>query len=88
VSRDDLRAGLFPADSKSGASPPPGAQGPSTEVLLKGVLSGELGSMREGPGIDNKGPDFELATEDGKRSIRLSRFRDEKPVVLVFGSFT
>ncbi len=88
VSRDDLRAGLFPPPPKSAGTPPPGAQGPSKEVLLKGVLSGELGSMREGPGIDKRAPDFELATEDGKRSLRLSSFRDEKPVVLIFGSFT
>jgi cytochrome oxidase Cu insertion factor (SCO1/SenC/PrrC family) len=68
--------------------PPPGAQGPSLDVLLKGLVSGELGSLREGPGIDDRAPDFELETQDGKRSLRLSSFRDGKPVVLVFGSFT
>jgi hypothetical protein len=87
VSRDDLRAGLFPPAPKSGASPP-GAQGPALDVLLKGLVSGELGSLREGPGINDRAPNFELETQDGKRSLRLSSFRDEKPVVLVFGSFT
>jgi hypothetical protein len=57
-------------------------------VLLKGLISGELGSLRPGPGIDAKAPDFELEMQNGKRSIRLSSFRNEKPVVLVFGSFT
>ena len=88
ISRDDLRAGLFPPAPRSGATPPPGSDGPSTEVLLKGLLSGELGSLREGPAINGQGPDFELETQDGKRTMRLSTFRDQKPVVLVFGSFT
>jgi hypothetical protein len=88
VSRDDLRAGLFPPAPRSGSAPPPGQQGPSIEVLLKGLVSGELGSLREGPAINDRGPDFELETQDGKRSLRLSTFRERKPVVLVFGSFT
>jgi EF hand domain-containing protein len=88
VSRDDLRAGFFPPAPRSAAAPPPGSDGPSMEVLLKGLLSGELGSLREGPAIDGQAPDFELDTQDGKRTMRLSTFRDQKPVVLVFGSFT
>ena len=57
-------------------------------MLLKGVLTGELGSLKEGPAIGDKAPDFELETQDGERFYRLSRFRTEKPVVLIFGSFT
>jgi hypothetical protein len=87
VSRDDLRAGLFPPAPRASAAPP-GSDGPTMEVLLKGLLFGELGSLREGPVINGQGPDFELETQDGKRTIRLSTFRDQKPVVLVFGSFT
>jgi hypothetical protein len=33
-------------------------------------------------------PDFELLTHDKSETIRLSNFRGEKPVVLVFGSYT
>jgi hypothetical protein len=88
ISRDDLRAGFFPPAPRSAATPPPGSDGPTMEVLLKGLLSGELGSLREGPAIDGQAPDFELGTQDGKRTMRLSTFRDQKPVVLVFGSFT
>ncbi|MEX2174582.1 MAG: deiodinase family protein [Pirellulaceae bacterium] len=33
-------------------------------------------------------PDFELASPDGQTTVRLSSFRDKRPVVLVFGSFT
>jgi Ca2+-binding EF-hand superfamily protein len=88
VSPDDLRAELFPAAPKNSPAPRPGAQGPSRETLIKGVLSGELGSLCEGPGINQKAPEFNLETQDGKRTIRLSEFRNQKPVVLVFGSFT
>lgn len=33
-------------------------------------------------------PDFDLPTADKKSDIRLSSFRGQKPVVLVFGSYT
>jgi hypothetical protein len=33
-------------------------------------------------------PDFTLHTVDGAAEVRLSSFRGEKPVVLVFGSYT
>jgi len=55
---------------------------------MKGLLDGELGSSHEGPAIGDDAPDFTLKTQDGKRQIRLSQFRGQKPVVLVFGSFT
>jgi hypothetical protein len=33
-------------------------------------------------------PDFSLQTLDGSAQVRLSSFRGQKPVVLVFGSYT
>jgi peroxiredoxin len=33
-------------------------------------------------------PDFELADVDCKNTVQLSDFRDQKPVALIFGSFT
>ncbi len=86
---DDLREALP-------TSPPPKPkgketkkdQGPSPLVLILGLFCGELGSFVEGPGIGQQAPDFTLKTQDGKRQIRLSRYRGQKPVVLVFGSFT
>lgn len=83
VTPEDLRAALFPPPPK-GAS----GQGPSKFVLLKGLLNGELGAMSEGPDLDAPAPDFELKTQHGTKSIRLSSFREKKPVVLIFGSFT
>ena len=33
-------------------------------------------------------PDFTLSDPQGKNEVTLSSFRGEKPVVLIFGSFT
>jgi len=38
--------------------------------------------------IGDVAPDFELLTLDKTSRVKLSSFRDEKPVVLVFGSYT
>jgi hypothetical protein len=40
------------------------------------------------PKLGDLAPDFELSDPSGTKSIRLSDYRDKKPVVLVFGSFT
>ena len=66
--------------------PPSGM--PDRTTLLKGLFTGELGSHTLGPKVEQLAPDFSLRTQDGKGPIRLSDFRDRKPVVLVFGSFT
>lgn len=33
-------------------------------------------------------PDFKLKSVDGKRQVHLSSFRGERPVALIFGSYT
>ncbi len=81
---EDLRQLLLPPPSP----PPPSSEMPSRLTLLHGLLTGEIGSLREGPRIGQPAPDFTLATQDGKTTITLSQFRGKKPVVLVFGSFT
>ncbi len=40
------------------------------------------------PKIGDMAPDFELTDVTGTRTVRLSDFRGERPVVLLFGSFT
>ena len=33
-------------------------------------------------------PDFTLITQHGKDKVSLSNYRDKRPVVLIFGSYT
>lgn len=47
-------------------------------------LSARAGHLNPG----DAAADFELPTLDRKSTVRLSSFRGQKPVVLVFGSYT
>ncbi len=40
------------------------------------------------PKAGDMAPDFELCDINGKNPVRLSQFRGQRPVALVFGSFT
>ncbi len=61
---------------------------PTKEVLLQGLFAGEIGSLQEGPQLNQPAPDFNLKTHDGQRTVPLSEVIGSKPVVLVFGNFT
>jgi hypothetical protein len=43
---------------------------------------------RSAPNVSDLAPDFELSDSLGLISVRLSSFRGQKPVALIFGSFT
>jgi hypothetical protein len=90
LNADDVRALLNPPPPPPGQRRPgPGEGPPSKAVLLQGLFTGEIGSIFEGPKIGQKAPDFTLPTHDGKKIITLSEYvKRQKPVVLVFGSFT
>jgi hypothetical protein len=91
LTADDLRE-LFPTAPPQKPKPPGAAKkppdAPTPVTLFWGLLSGEIGSVREGPRVGQPAPDFTLKTQDGKQRISLSQYRGYKPVVLVFGSFT
>ncbi len=55
---------------------------------LVGVLKGDVGSFNEGPQLGQLAPEFTLKTQDGQGPITLSSFREKRPVVLTFGSYT
>ena len=78
--RDALLGGMF-GTSGSGNAPTP-------DMLVRGLFSGELGSMNEGPKLNDPAPDFTLKTADGKGTVHLANLIGPKPVILVFGSFT
>ena len=42
-----------------------------------------------GPSVGDPAPDFKLKTlEDSGKDVQLSSFKEKKPVVLLFGSYT
>lgn len=84
VTTDDLRDAWL--GGMSGGFAPGDA--PSTVTLLKGLYSGEVGSIHEGPGLGDSAPDFTLSSPDGKKTVQLKNLIGKKPVVLVLGNFT
>jgi peroxiredoxin len=40
------------------------------------------------PRVGDRAPDFKLHNRNGEKPIRLSSFRGQRPVALIFGSFT
>ncbi len=62
------------------------------------LLTGELGSLEPGPDLNAEAPELDLPLvahkDDGsgleltERFIKLADARGERPVVLIFGSFT
>jgi hypothetical protein len=86
---EELQQLLFPPTSPRPTTPVARASGmPSKWTLLRGLFTGEIGSMCEGPSIGEKAPGFTLRSHHGKRTVSLSDYQGKKPVVLIFGSFT
>jgi len=54
----------------------------------KTTQAGERTLAGDGAPVGTLAPDFLLEPLDGGRSVTLSDFRDEKPVALIFGSYT
>ena len=86
LSPADLRDALL-AGMSGGNRMAPG-DAPTPQQLVRGLFRGEIGSMNEGPRVNEPAPDFSLKTRDGKETIRLSDQLGKKPIVLVFGNFT
>jgi hypothetical protein len=72
---------------KRAESQPPSQRSPEAR-LLRMFFNGDAGTFESGPDLNDAAPDFELPTHDGSRTIRLSACRGQRPVVLIFGSFT
>ena len=79
---EQLRDALI---SSGGFSP---GDEPSRETLIRGLMAGEIGSLQEGPAVDDVAPDFVLKPLGGGEPVRRSDRIGKKPVVLVFGNFT
>jgi AhpC/TSA family/EF hand len=84
VNPEDLR-GIFAVERERGKAK---QKRVSDAVWLESLLAGDLGSPFEGPRVGQEAPDFTLKSQDGKSLVALSEYREKKPVVLIFGSFT
>src|SRR5262245_42325817 len=84
ISPDDFRDAVM--GGMSGGFLPGDA--PTKTMLIRGLFSGELGSINEGPQLEQAAPNFTLKTVDGKETVQLSKLIGSKPVVLVLGNFT
>jgi len=80
---EQMRNALIPPSS--GFSP---GDMPSKDVLIKGFLGGEIGSLQEGPAVDDPAPDFTVRSISGDETVRLADRIGRRPLVLVFGNFT
>jgi hypothetical protein len=92
VSQDDLIP-LFLERAAPKRPPMPPANAPISKTRLAVIcayLSGDVGSLSEGPAVGEKAPQFSLRTVDGKRRVSFPSGpeRRDKPLVLIFGSFT
>ncbi|MEX2121574.1 MAG: hypothetical protein WD847_18440 [Pirellulales bacterium] len=79
---EDLYADFSRAFSNRG-----GDDMPDADEMLSMFFRGELGVMESGPKLGDEAPDFTLPTHDASQTIALSTSRN-KPVILIFGSFT
>ena len=70
-----------------------------SELLkMRGQPGSKVGEIITGPAkgeryddtleVSEPAPDFTLADPTGKREVTLSSFREKRPVVLIFGSYT
>lgn len=93
ISQDDLIP-LFMEKERAGGKgtsvPPAGSSMSKMKLAVAAsYLSGDIGSPSEGPAVGEKAPAFSLRSVDGKNRISFSsQDRREKPLVLIFGSFT
>jgi hypothetical protein len=81
---EELRQLLFPPAARAAR----GGGRPPRDLMLARLFANELGSPYEGPRIGQPAPRFTLRTHDGVRTVALADCLGEKPVVLIFGSFT
>ncbi len=60
-------------------------------AIVWGVLPAKpiwMWARRGSIAVGDRAPDFTLPTQDGRTEVTLSSWRGQRPVVLVFGSYT
>jgi Ca2+-binding EF-hand superfamily protein len=84
LSLDDLANALKkPSGRRRGKRP-----GPSRSTLVLALARQELGALQPGPALNERAPEFSLRIANDLKRVTLSKEIGDKPVVLIFGSFT
>ena len=97
LSVEDLKDALGMRPKRTQKKTEPSAGDPRWR-MLELLVSGEMGTLAEGPDLDEQAPKVDLPlvaiNDDGDelqltdRIVKLSDSRGMRPVVLIFGSFT
>jgi len=90
--------GQFFDDYRSKRKAADGAQMPAREMLdavsgnlsdiLRQALDAVVARDEMGPHVGDVPPDFNLKLMGSDELVKLSNFKDERPVALIFGSYT
>jgi hypothetical protein len=75
-SRDQMNMFIKQVDSAPPSKRPPNWE--QTKRLMQRIA----------PAVGQAAPDFSLMALDGRQSITMSKHRGDRPLVLIFGSFT
>jgi EF hand len=87
LSLDDLKNGLQPPPRRPRGKGKRSGR-PTPSMLVQALARQELGALEPGPELNAKAPDFSLRIVNELKRVTLSKEIGDKPVVLVFGSFT
>ncbi|MDG2468627.1 MAG: EF-hand domain-containing protein [Pirellulaceae bacterium] len=87
VTPDEFSKGFRPFDEPQPERTAP-TQQEDPNRYLNLLFSGELGNLTDGPVLNQIAPNFDLPFLKAQGSQKLSNLRDQKIVVLNFGSFT
>jgi hypothetical protein len=60
----------------------------TTPEALRALYEERRPIEEQAPKVGDPAPDFALAPLGGGEPVRLSRFRGDRPVALIFGSYT
>lgn len=87
LSLDDLKNGLQPPSRQPRGKRKRSGR-PTPSMLVLALARQELGALEPGPELNAKAPDFSLRIVNDLKRVTLSKEVGDKPVVLIFGSFT
>jgi len=81
---EQLRKNLSPVDFERMQAFIAGLDGGERIALMQFIANREA----KAPAVGDEAPDFDLPLRGSSERVRLSAFRGDRPVALIFGSYT